>query len=214
MASPGLKVPAGVSSAITGTSAIKSIEAGYENDVAVGQDGSVWAWGNNLYGQFGNGAGSNGSSPAAVRVSAGEGPSTIAGSSTGNLTNIISANAGSNTVLALSRDGYLYGWGHNGSGEVGNISIGNTEGGNNAGNNNVTRPMLVGARAGNLLQITTAEITAADDSNTAAHVQDSNNAASSTRGKALYYATLICPGEGSTVETHSSIRGEIGRAHV
>ena len=166
---------------VEGATNLKAISAGYEHDIAVDQNGQVWAWGDNAYGESGlNNTAVAANSNTAVAVLAGEGPSTVAGSNLGRLTNIISVAAGSNTALALSRDGYIYGWGYNGSGEVGNISTGDTS--NNNGNS-VLLPMLVGARAGNLLQITTATVSAAD-----ASVAEQNSAASTTRGKALYYA--------------------------
>ncbi|MCM1440012.1 MAG: hypothetical protein NC131_12545, partial [Roseburia sp.] len=186
-------VMTGAGSALTG---IKSISAGYENDAALDTDGAVWTWGNNQYGQYGNNTYTSvtaANAKIARQVHAGEGPSTIPSQSTtagtgntattGYLTNIISVDAGSSTVLALSRDGYVYGWGLNGSGEVGNVSTGDTATYNTSKTTRVLMPMLVGARAGNLLQITDAQITAAD-----AEFAAANAVIKSTRGQAIYYA--------------------------
>ncbi|MCM1297591.1 MAG: hypothetical protein NC311_18795, partial [Muribaculaceae bacterium] len=193
---------------------LKGISAGYDSDVGVAADGSVWTWGNNQYGELAqdNITMTDQMSPIAAnafQAMAGEGPSTISGQSatkteegvttTGYLTNIIAVAAGSSTALALSRDGYIYGWGYNGSGEVGNVSLGDTSGNDNVTTttNNVKLPMLVGARAANLLQITTVKVEKTvfnkeefpnDNLNSQATVDSSNAASNDSRGQAVYYA--------------------------
>ena len=86
------------------------IECGSEFTLALKSDGTVWAWGDNYYGQIGN----NKPSYPAEEPS----PVHIAG-----LTNITSVSAGHDHALALKSDGTVWSWGDNSSYALGNGTI-------------------------------------------------------------------------------------------
>jgi alpha-tubulin suppressor-like RCC1 family protein/subtilisin family serine protease len=87
------------------------IAAGGVHSLALNEDGSVWAWGDNRNGRLGDGTYSNRLTPIKVP----------------NLPTIKSIAAGGEHSLALSTDGYVYAWGHGGYGQLG---IGNYESAN------------------------------------------------------------------------------------
>ena len=78
---------------------------GYELDhtIALKNDGTVWTWGYNYYGQLGDGTTTNRSTP--VQVSGLSGVTAIAG--------------GGNHTIALKNDGTVWTWGYNYSGQLG-----------------------------------------------------------------------------------------------
>ncbi|MGW5424142.1 hypothetical protein [Streptomyces sp. NPDC003943] len=78
--------------------------AGEWHNIALRTDGTVWAWGDNSYGQLGDGTTDVRSAP--VRV--------------GSLTDVTAVAAGANHNLALRSDGTVWAWGGNGSGQLGN----------------------------------------------------------------------------------------------
>jgi len=80
------------------------IAAGMAHSLALKNDGTVWAWGWNLYGQLGDGTTTDRHNP--VHVSGLSGVTAIA--------------AGDYYSLALKTDGTVWAWGHNGYGELGN----------------------------------------------------------------------------------------------
>ena len=73
------------------------------HSLAVKSDGSVWAWGNNYYGQLGDGTTTQRLTP--VPVSA--------------LTNVKAVAAGHRHSLALANDGRVWAWGYNVYGQLG-----------------------------------------------------------------------------------------------
>ncbi|MFP4976574.1 invasin domain 3-containing protein [Paenibacillus sp. CN-4] len=88
---------------IQGMPPIKQVSAGSTHSLALAEDGTVWAWGDNLMGSIGNG----GSvqyyySPQQVYRSAGE-----------PLTDIVQVEAGQLTSYALTSEGEVLGWGYN-----------------------------------------------------------------------------------------------------
>src|SRR5687767_1799271 len=96
---------------------VKAVAAGGYHSLAVKNNGTVWAWGENECGQLGNGktytiAGGNAagaqnlSPPAAVEVH--------------NLSNITAVAAGRGHSLALDGNGVLWAWGDNRWGQLGN----------------------------------------------------------------------------------------------
>lgn len=104
-------------------SGIVSISAGNGFGVAVKNDGTVWAWGNALEGQLGDGTcGPGDYIDVPVQV---KGPGGI-----GFLANVASVSATPSTngmsyyTLALKTDGTVWGWGHGGSGELGDGTTG------------------------------------------------------------------------------------------
>jgi len=83
--------------------------AGYSHALALKLDGSVWAWGNNYYGQVGDGTSGNGTDkPTPVQVS---------GLGVGS--GVIAVSATYNSSLALKGDGSVWAWGDNTYGQLG-----------------------------------------------------------------------------------------------
>jgi alpha-tubulin suppressor-like RCC1 family protein len=87
---------------------VKAIAAGSHHSLALREDGTVWAWGYNGYGQLGDGTTIDRHSP--VKVSDLERVSAIVA---GRLQNI------SHNSLALREDGTVWAWGYNGYGQLG-----------------------------------------------------------------------------------------------
>ncbi|MEN9521770.1 MAG: hypothetical protein RL065_147 [Bacteroidota bacterium] len=82
---------------------VKSVSAGTHFSLALKNDGTVWAWGNNNVGQLGINTSTNINLPTQVT------------DITGNqfLTNIVSIEAGDGFAMALSSSGKVYMWGNN-----------------------------------------------------------------------------------------------------
>lgn len=87
------------------------ISAGNSHVIALKSDGTVWTWGNNEYGQLGDGSVSCAYEPINVTALNGK--------------DIVSVHAGEYHSIALTRDGEVYTWGHNDYGQLGlgNASI-------------------------------------------------------------------------------------------
>lgn len=83
-----------------------SINAGHGSSFAVATDGTVWAWGQNVYGQLGDGSTTNRTSPVQVQ----------------GLTGTIAVDASYLFSLALKSDGTVWSWGYNYYGQLGNGS--------------------------------------------------------------------------------------------
>ncbi len=90
------------------------ISAGDYHSLAAGSDGNAYAWGNNYYGQLGNGTNGTGSSyrntPAMVGKPAGA-PADFT---------YVQVSAGGDHSLAVGSDGNAWAWGYNNSGQLGN----------------------------------------------------------------------------------------------
>ncbi|NBD22977.1 RCC1 domain-containing protein [Paenibacillus glycinis] len=81
--------------------------SGGGHTLALKKEGTVWAWGNNAYGQLGYGSSSEGSKmPVQVQ----------------GLDSVIAISAGSEHSLALKSDGTVWAWGSNASGQLGDGS--------------------------------------------------------------------------------------------
>ena len=89
---------------------IIQISAGAGHSLALASDGTVYAWGQNTYGQLGNNVTTNSSSPVAVQTTG----TPMAGKS------IVNIAAGGYHSLALADDGTVYAWGYNPTGQLGN----------------------------------------------------------------------------------------------
>ncbi|MED4571116.1 Ig-like domain-containing protein [Brevibacillus agri] len=81
----------------------KRLSAGGSHTLLVKEDGTVWAWGNNGFGQLGINNIYDTPSPTKI----------------GTLANIVSVAAGEFSGYALDVDGKVYAWGHNGYGRLG-----------------------------------------------------------------------------------------------
>lgn len=75
---------------------------------SLGPDASLWAWGNNYFGQLGDGTSGNGN----MRLT----PMHLQDGSFGSL---VSVSAGGDFVLALNAEGEVWSWGYNTWGELG-----------------------------------------------------------------------------------------------
>lgn len=88
------------------TNIVKSVATGAEHSLALMADGTVWAWGSNIYGQLGDGTHNDQPSPVQVE----------------GLDNVVAiAGSGYNSV-ALKRDGTVWCWGDNTFGQLGDGS--------------------------------------------------------------------------------------------
>jgi alpha-tubulin suppressor-like RCC1 family protein len=88
-----------------------AVAAGPWHSLALGSDGTLYAWGNNLHGQLGNGSTVESNVPVRVQLPVGVTATAIA--------------SGGGHSLAIGSDGALYAWGYNYYGQLG---IGSTEG--------------------------------------------------------------------------------------
>lgn len=88
---------------------VTAVSAGYQHALALRADGTVWAWGDNSAGQLGDGGTDERSEPVQAQGPDGDGV----------LREIIAIAAGSRHNLALRRDGTVWAWGSNGSGQLG-----------------------------------------------------------------------------------------------
>lgn len=98
--------PTSVPAPVLDLEGIVAIAAGGQFSLAVGHDGTVWAWGDNTYGQLGTGS----TSPAFAPT-----PQAVPG-----LASIVGVSAGAEHGLAVRSDGLMFAWGNNASGQLGN----------------------------------------------------------------------------------------------
>ncbi|HEX8515963.1 MAG TPA: T9SS type A sorting domain-containing protein [Bacteroidia bacterium] len=84
-------------------SGITAIAAEGNFSIALKNDGTVWAWGENFEGQLGNGSTTSGNTPVQVT----------------GLSGITAIAAGYSHCLALKNDGTVWAWGDNAYGEIG-----------------------------------------------------------------------------------------------
>ncbi len=90
---------------------VKAIDAGNNHKLALKEDGTVWAWGGNHFGQLGNGNLDNSyTTPVEVK----------------GLANVKSISAGDYHNIALKGDGTVWAWGMNDKGELG-VGISNKQ---------------------------------------------------------------------------------------
>jgi alpha-tubulin suppressor-like RCC1 family protein len=81
---------------------VTQVSAGGLHSLALRSDGTVWAWGNNFYGQLGDGTVNSASVLAPVQVK--------------GLTGVVQVSAGGLHSLALRSDGTVWTWGNDGTG--------------------------------------------------------------------------------------------------
>lgn len=81
-----------------------SVAVGNEQSFAIKRDGTVWAWGRNTQGRLGLG----------TNTMENMFPAQVVG-----LTDVIAISSGFHHVLALKKDGTVWAWGVNESGQIG-----------------------------------------------------------------------------------------------
>jgi len=82
---------------------IIAVSAGSAFSMALASDGTVWAWGENTWGQLGDGTTTNRNTPLQVS----------------GLSGVVSIASGAFHAMALKSDGTMMAWGHNGNGRLG-----------------------------------------------------------------------------------------------
>ncbi len=100
------------------TGHIAAIAVGEQHNLALMEDGTVWAWGANESGQLGNNSTVNSSVPVQVSV--------LGSSVLNNETKVSGITAGLWHNLALLPDGKVFAWGRGDSGQLGNNSYSNS----------------------------------------------------------------------------------------
>ena len=119
---------------------VVGIAAASGSSYALRNDGTVWAWGNNDYGELGDGTKTTRAFPAQVVGTGGA----------GYLTNVRMLAAGGNHVLALLGDGSVVAWGEDYGGSLGNGQMGDA---NNNYDNPIPAPVLSSSGTGSLSAI-------------------------------------------------------------
>ena len=94
---------------------IVAVAGGNIHSAAVKSNGTVWCWGDNQYGQLGNGTTTDSPTPGAVVGSGG----------TGTLAGITAVSCGYGHTVARRINGTVWGWGLNGDGQLGDGTLGN-----------------------------------------------------------------------------------------
>src|SRR4051794_34884668 len=92
---------------VSGLSGAVAIAAGCAHSLALKSDGTVWAWGNNWWGQVGDGT-TTSPRTTPLRVSA--------------LSGVVAIAAGCHHSLALKSDGTVWAWGYNSFGQLGDAT--------------------------------------------------------------------------------------------
>jgi alpha-tubulin suppressor-like RCC1 family protein len=88
---------------VSGLSGVIAIDGGGLHTVALKSDGTVWAWGNNWYGQLGDGSTTDKHTP--IQVS--------------GLSGAVAIAAGAAHTVAVKSDGTVWAWGSNDQGQLG-----------------------------------------------------------------------------------------------
>ena len=86
---------------------VAAVSCGYNHTAVVKSDGSLWMWGDNHYGQLGNGSTERSNIPVKV------------------MDNIAAVSCGNDHTVAIKTDGSLWAWGSNKFGQLGNGGQGN-----------------------------------------------------------------------------------------
>ncbi|MCI5604802.1 MAG: hypothetical protein MR413_04020, partial [Clostridia bacterium] len=92
------------------------VVSGENFTIALKSDGTVWAWGDNTYGQLGNGTYENSQGPIPVLAVQN---SSSSGRGAKNLSGIFKVAAGKYHALAMTSDGAVLAWGLNDDGQLG-----------------------------------------------------------------------------------------------
>ncbi|WP_027400397.1 RCC1 domain-containing protein [Anaerovorax odorimutans] len=93
---------------IEGLDGVIALAGGCYHSIALKEDGSVWTWGYNYYGQLGDGTTTSHNSPTKIE----------------GLTDVVMISSGEDFCLAMKKDGSVYSWGKNDYGQLGNDTVG------------------------------------------------------------------------------------------
>ena len=91
---------------VEGISGVTEIKSGWMHNLALKEDGTVWAWGSNGNGQLGDGTTENRRMPTQVQ----------------GISDVVAIGAGANHSLAVRSDGSVWAWGSNNNYQLGNGS--------------------------------------------------------------------------------------------
>ena len=97
--------------AVNGLSNVIKLDASDVSNLAIESNGTVWAWGQNSYGELGNGTTTASATP--VQVS--------------GLSNVVATDTGNSDAVALESNGTVWSWGNNANGQLCNGSKGGYE---------------------------------------------------------------------------------------
>ena len=101
------RVLSGITAPIKIMDDVIGVSAGYQHSAAIKSDGSLWAWGDNSYGQLGDGAaksyGKNPPNPDPVKI----------------MDDVAHVSAGVWITMAIKTDGSLWAWGGGSEGQIG-----------------------------------------------------------------------------------------------
>jgi|GEM_PF-4078743 len=103
----GTTISREVPAEVPGLTRVIAVAAGSYHTMALRQDGTVWTWGNNQWGQLGLGD---------------EAPSTMEPTQVPGISEVTAISVGLTHSVALRRDGTVWAWGYNASGELGDGS--------------------------------------------------------------------------------------------
>jgi alpha-tubulin suppressor-like RCC1 family protein len=95
---------------VSGLSNVSYVSAGSTHSLAIKSDGTVWAWGNNTDGQFGDGTTTSHTTPVQIL----------------GLSNVKVVEADEQHSFAIKNDGTLWAWGYNDFGQLGDGTTGST----------------------------------------------------------------------------------------
>jgi len=104
----------------------KAIAAGFLGGYALAEDGSVWSWGHNDFGQLGWGEQSTEIASRRIQAEMEQGvsfPKWPAADKVRNLSNVVAVASKGLTAYALKKDGTVWAWGANDLGQLGRGSI-------------------------------------------------------------------------------------------
>jgi alpha-tubulin suppressor-like RCC1 family protein len=95
---------------VPGLTDVVAISGGGQHSLALKRDGTIWSWGQNTWGQLGDGTSTDRTSPVQV-------------SQTSGLTNAVEIAAGVTHSLALASDGSIWIWGLDGLTQFGGLPV-------------------------------------------------------------------------------------------